>query len=83
MVTNALPMDPFKVVYLDPTKDLTASRASVHPNYVKLFGTGVDRHNGILMSLLLLVAETKSKNTNGGVLFIVKLQAVSLQPYQN
>ena len=26
--------------------------------YVKLFRTGTDRHNGILMSLLLLVAET-------------------------
>ena len=29
--------------------------------YIKLFGTGGDRHNGILMSLLLaIVAETKS-----------------------
>ena len=26
--------------------------------YIKLFRTGADRHNGILMSLLLLVAET-------------------------
>ena len=26
--------------------------------YIKLFLTGADRHNGILMSLLLLVAET-------------------------
>ena len=26
--------------------------------YVKLFRTGADRHNGILLSLLLLVAET-------------------------
>ena len=26
--------------------------------YIKLFRTGSDRHNGILMSLLLLVAET-------------------------
>ena len=26
--------------------------------YVKLFRTGTDRHNGILMSRLLLVAET-------------------------
>ena len=26
--------------------------------YIKLFRTGVDRHNGILMSLLFLVAET-------------------------
>ena len=28
--------------------------------YIKLFRTGADRHNGILMSLLLLVAETAS-----------------------
>ena len=27
--------------------------------YIKLYQTGADRHNGILMSLLLLVAETK------------------------
>ena len=26
--------------------------------YIKLFRTGADRHNSILMSLLLLVAET-------------------------
>ena len=30
--------------------------------YIKLFRTGDNRHNGILMSLLLLVAETKIKN---------------------
>ena len=29
-------------------------------NYIKLFRAGADRHTGILMSLLLLVAETKS-----------------------
>ena len=29
--------------------------------YIKLFRTGADRHNGILMSLLLLVAETIKK----------------------
>ena len=39
--------------------------------YIKLFRTGADRHNGILMSLLHLVAETinkikkKNKNKNG------------------
>ena len=27
--------------------------------YIKLFRTGADKHNGILMSLFLLVAETK------------------------
>ena len=29
--------------------------------YIKFFRTGTDRHNGILMSLLLLVAETTRK----------------------
>ena len=32
--------------------------------YIKLFRTGVDRRNGILMSLLLLVAETIRKFLN-------------------
>ena len=31
--------------------------------YIKLFRTGTDRHNVILMTLLLLVAETKSWNS--------------------
>ena len=31
--------------------------------YIKLFQTGADRHNGILMSLLLLVAEAINKKT--------------------
>ena len=33
-------------------------RASMVTNYIKLFRTGADTHNGILMSILLLVAET-------------------------
>ena len=34
-------------------------RASIVVTYdVKIFCTGADRHNGILVSLLLLVAET-------------------------
>ena len=32
--------------------------------YIKLFRTGADRHNGILMSLLLLVAETIKVKTD-------------------
>ena len=37
-------------------------RASmVVTNYRKRFRTGADRHNGVLMPLLLLVAETKIK----------------------
>ena len=39
-------------------------RASMIVTYnIKLFRTGADRHNGILMSLLLLVAETIKKKT--------------------
>ena len=40
-------------------RKIALSRASmVITYYIKLFRTGADRHNGILMSLLLLVAET-------------------------
>ena len=39
---------------------ITVLRASMIITYnIKLFRTGADRHNGILMSLLLLVAEAK------------------------
>ena len=31
--------------------------------YIKLFRTRADRHNGILMSLLFLVTETKLKQS--------------------
>ena len=31
--------------------------------YIKLFRTRADRHNGILMSLFLLIAETINKKT--------------------
>ena len=30
--------------------------------YIKLLGMGADRHNGVLMSLLLLVEETIENN---------------------
>ena len=40
-------------------RKIAFSRASmVVTYYIKLFRTGTDRHNGILMSLHLLVAET-------------------------
>ena len=43
---------------------IALERASVIVTfYIKLFRTGVDRNNGILMSLLLLVAETISQAT--------------------
>ena len=35
--------------------------------YFKLFHTGADRHNGISMSLLLLVAKAEKKFRTGGV----------------
>ena len=37
---------------------LRASMVVTYYIYIRLFRTGADRHNGILMSLLLLVAET-------------------------
>ena len=42
--------------------------------YIKLFRTGADRHNGILMSLLLLVAETTrcKRNLFRGVKYLNK-----------
>ena len=44
--------------------------------YIKLFRTGADRHNDILMSLLLLVAETIIGEANDilGYLRLVKLK---------
>ena len=36
----------------------------VVPYYIKLLRTGSDRRNGILMSLLLLVAETKTNRVS-------------------
>ena len=37
--------------------------------YNKLFSTGADRHNGILLSLLLLVAETIIKQCQNLVIY--------------
>ena len=48
-----------KRVFLDENREIVLVRASVVVTYyIKLFCMGADRHNGILMSLLLLVAET-------------------------
>ena len=44
--------------------------------YIKLSRTGADRHNGILMSLLLLVAETN-------IMFVREEKEVSDKPWQN
>ena len=61
--------------------------------YIKLFRTGTDRHNGILMSLLLLVAQTiindnlqnlkfyqrSSKNMTQNMMFCTKLKLLTPQ----
>ena len=48
-----------KRVFPDENREIVLVRASVVVTYyIKLFRMGADRHNGILMSLLLLVAET-------------------------
>ena len=48
-----------KIVFPVENGKITLVRASmVVTYYIKLFRTGVNRHNGILMSLLILVAET-------------------------
>ena len=42
-------------------RKIALARASmVLTNYMKLFRRGADRHNGIVMSLLLLLSETVS-----------------------
>ena len=47
-----------KRVFLVENEKITIVRASmVVTYYVKLFRTGADRHNGILMPLLLLVPD--------------------------
>ena len=49
-----------KIAFINWNAKITLSRASmVVTYYIKLYQTGANRHNGILMSLLLLVAETK------------------------
>ena len=41
--------------------------------YIKLFRSGAERHNGILMSLLLLVAETIKQKVGNGLSVCVLL----------
>ena len=49
-----------KIGFTNWNAKILLTRASmVVTYYIKLFWTGTNRHNGILMSLLLLVAETK------------------------
>ena len=50
-----------KIGFTNWNGKIALSRASmVAAYYIKLFRTEIDRHNGILMSLLLLVAEAIS-----------------------
>ena len=44
-------------------KNMVVRVSMVVTYYIKLFRKGADRHSGILMSLLLLVAETKTRET--------------------
>ena len=49
---------------------IAIARASmVVTYYIKLFRTGADRHNGVLISLLLLVAETINNTPKSNVVF--------------
>ena len=53
---------PKRMEKIGKCKEFTFLRASmVVTNYIKLLRTGADKHNGILIRLLLLVAETKNK----------------------
>ena len=49
------------------TKIALLRASMVSTNYIKLFRTGADRHNGILMSILLLVVETNTVWYRSGV----------------
>ena len=55
----------FWTKFLVGNQKIALARAyMVVPYYIKLFRTGRDRHNVILMSLLLVVAETKRVLSN-------------------
>ena len=54
----------YKIGFTNKNAKIALLRASmVVTYYIKLFRTGAGRHNGILMSLLLLVAETNMLET--------------------
>ena len=46
--------------------------------YVKLFRTGADRRNGILMSLLLLVAETIRKTWKKSPTYLALIEMMAV-----
>ena len=49
---------PKKICPVETRKIALVLAFMVVTYYIKLYRTGADRHNGVLMSLLLLVAET-------------------------
>ena len=51
-------------------------RVQINTYYIKLFRTGADKHNGILMSLLLLVAETIIKDCDNVVFIATSVRKV-------
>ena len=52
-----------KIVFTNSNAKPSLLRASmVVTYYIKLFQMGANKHNGVLMSLLVLVAETMMKN---------------------
>ena len=56
---------PKTVISVENGKIALARASMVVSYYIKSFRTGADRHNGILMCLLLLVAETIKKTGKG------------------
>ena len=67
----------YKIGFTNKNAKIALLRASmVVTYYIKLFRTGAGRHNGILMSLLLLVAETNMLETKKEQLWILTANLV-------
>ena len=67
----------YKIGFTNKNAKIALLRASmVVTYYIKLFRTGAGRHNGILMSLLLLVAETNMLETKREQLWILTANLV-------
>ena len=67
----------YKIGFTNKNAKIALLRASmVVTYYIKLFRTGAGRHNGILMSLLLLVAETNILETKREQLWILTANLV-------
>ena len=67
----------YKIGFTNKNAKIALLRASmVVTYYIKLFRTGAGRQNGILMSLLLLVAETNMLETKREQLWILTANLV-------